>query len=145
MRFWDASALVGLVLDDDAFGNQARNWLREDPDIAAWCLSPAEVWSPVARRRRAGHLRSPEMREARQRLADLSSTWLDIDDVPAVRQRAFRLLEVHGLRAADALQLAAALLFVEDRPDRTGFVTMDSQLGAAADAEGFTVIGAELP
>jgi hypothetical protein len=35
------------------------------------------------------------------------------------------------------------LLSVQDRPDRTAFVTVDSRLATAADAEGFTVIGAE--
>jgi uncharacterized protein len=142
LRFWDASALVGLVVDDP-FSERAKRWREEDPDIAAWCLSPVEVWSAVSRRRREGSLRSPDMRMARQRLADLSSAWLEVDDVHAVRSRTHRILEVHPLRAADALQLAAALLSVQDRPDRTGFVTVDSRLATAADAEGFTVMGAE--
>jgi uncharacterized protein len=143
MRFWDSSALVALVIDDP-FTERAKHWRAEDPDIAAWCLSPTEVWSAIARRRREGSLRSPDIRLARPRLADLANGWYDVDDVPAVRQRAGRLLEVHSLSAADALQLGAALLAVQDRPDRAPLVTVDKKLGAAADIEGFTVIGAEL-
>jgi predicted nucleic acid-binding protein len=84
------------------------------------------------------------MRSARQQLMDLANAWLELDDVRAVRQRGIRILEVHALKAADALQLAAALLAVQDRPEQAGFVTLDSRLGTAADAEGFRVIGAEL-
>jgi predicted nucleic acid-binding protein len=143
MRFWDSSALVALVVDD-AWSASAKRWHAEDPDIVAWCLSPTEVWSAVARRRREDLLRSPELRVARQRLAELGGSWHEIDDVPAVRSRAQRLLEVHPLRAADALQLAAALLMVQDRPDRAALVTVDVRLGECADSEGFTVVGAEL-
>jgi predicted nucleic acid-binding protein len=142
VRFWDASAIVGLVIDDP-FSEQVQRWHRDDPEVTAWCLSPVEVWSAVARRRREGLIRSPEIRSARQHLADLASVWHEVDDIPAVRQRAFRLLEVHQLRAGDALQLAAALVVVGDRTTDETIVTTDSRLAKAADAEGFRVIGVE--
>jgi len=50
-----------------------------------------------------------------------------------------RLLGVHGLRAADALQLAAALALCLERPAGWGFVTLDDRLATAAAAEGFEV------
>jgi hypothetical protein len=47
---------------------------------------------------------------------------------------------VHALRAADALQLAAAYLAAERRPSSLEFLTLDERLGAAASKEGFVVI-----
>ena len=57
-----------------------------------------------------------------------------------LRRRAARLLAVHPLRAADALQLAAALLWCEEQPHAEGFVSLDVKLRDAALKEGFTVL-----
>jgi len=64
--------------------------------------------------------------------------------VPSVplRDRASRLVAVHPLRAADALQLAAALVSSEVTPRGDGFVTLDDRLRTAARAEGFAVLPA---
>lgn len=53
---------------------------------------------------------------------------------------AARLLRVHPLCAADALQLAAARMAAEDRPETLPFVTLDDRLALAAQREGFEVI-----
>jgi len=45
-----------------------------------------------------------------------------------------------GLRVADALQLAAALVSSEVTPRGDGFVTLDDRLRTAARAEGFAVL-----
>lgn len=58
-----------------------------------------------------------------------------------VRERARRLLESHPLRAADALQLAAALIASEEEPKDLPFVTLDRRLALAAEKEGFKVLG----
>jgi predicted nucleic acid-binding protein len=58
----------------------------------------------------------------------------------APRGRAERILGLHPLTAADALQLAAALTLVSDRPRRRGFVTCHDRLAAAASDEGFQAI-----
>jgi predicted nucleic acid-binding protein len=70
----------------------------------------------------------------------LVESWIEIDDLRAVRRRAQRLLETHELRAADSLQLAAALVLVSDRPERFPFLTLDERLAEAADREGFDVV-----
>ena len=62
--------------------------------------------------------------------------------VEAVRQRAERLVGVHALSAADALQLAAALVVSREQPETLEFVTLDRVLARAARLEGFPVIGA---
>jgi len=53
-----------------------------------------------------------------------------------VRSRALRLLEVHPLRAADACQLAAALVATQEDPVN---LTFDKRLAEVAQKEGFTV------
>jgi predicted nucleic acid-binding protein len=57
-----------------------------------------------------------------------------------VRLRAGRLLAVHALRAADALQLAAALVSCEEEPIDERLVSLDQRLREAALLEGFVVI-----
>lgn len=45
------------------------------------------------------------------------------------------------LRTGDAIQLAAALLLVDDHPEELPFVTLDADLARAAREEGFLVVG----
>jgi hypothetical protein len=47
---------------------------------------------------------------------------------------------VHDLRAADALQLAAAITASEDRPETLPLVSLDRRLAEAAEREGFTIV-----
>jgi hypothetical protein len=73
-------------------------------------------------------------------LAALSAAWSEVQPTEPVRLRAERLLTVHPLRAADALQLAAALLWGEDTPQGLDFVCLDQNLREAARKEGFAVL-----
>jgi len=57
-----------------------------------------------------------------------------------VRARAARLLSLHPLRAADALQLAAALVWCRERTAEAPFVCLDDRLRLAAAREGFRVL-----
>ena len=54
-------------------------------------------------------------------------------------ETAKRLLRLHPLRGADALQLAAALTVAQNDPSSIGFVTLDMRLRDAASRQGFTV------
>jgi predicted nucleic acid-binding protein len=56
-----------------------------------------------------------------------------------LREWAVRVVRVHPLRAADAMQLAAAMTAAKMRPSSLEFVTADRRLAAAAAREGFTV------
>jgi predicted nucleic acid-binding protein len=51
-----------------------------------------------------------------------------------------RFLRVHRLRAADALQLAAAFTAAERRPVSLRVVTLDERLADAARKEGFALV-----
>lgn len=144
MRFWESSAILPLVVHEPS-SRMVQQEYAADPALVVWCLTPVEVWSGVFRKRRERVLETPMVREARQRLDRLAADWLEIDDLRAVGARARRLLETHALRAADALQLAAALVSVRDLPAGVDFVTLDQRLGDAAEREGFAVIGVSPP
>lgn len=140
MKFWDASAVVALVVRE-AESRRCRQWLRQDPIVLVWALTATEVISALTRKQREGALRRPGMVSAKQRLGLLEAAWAEVAAFDAVRARARRLLETHPLRAADALQLAAALVAAEEEPGRFGFVTFDERLATAAEKEGFAVLG----
>ncbi len=57
-----------------------------------------------------------------------------------MRDQAGRLLRLHPLRAADALQLAAAIIACEHQPESLPLVTLDQRLAEAARREGFAVL-----
>ena len=77
--------------------------------------------------------------EAFDRLRHLASGWHEVEPSDAVREAAVRFLRVHPLRAADALQLAAAFVAAERRPSSIEVVTLDDRLAAAARKEGFAL------
>jgi predicted nucleic acid-binding protein len=59
--------------------------------------------------------------------------------VPLLVAEPVRFLRVHPLRAADALQLAAAFVAADRRPSSLEVVTVDQRLAAAARKEGFAL------
>jgi predicted nucleic acid-binding protein len=77
---------------------------------------------------------------ALDRLNQLASGWHEVDPTDLVRETAMRFLRVHPLRAADALQLAAAFIAAEQRPASLEMLTFDDRLANAARKEGFAVI-----
>ena len=140
MRFWDASAIVPLVALEKQTSD-CRALLAEDTDVVVWVLTPVEVISALTRRLREKSFKASEFSKAKEQLTDLEKAWSEVISVERVRERARRLLEIHSLRAADSLQLAAALLTSEENPEGFPFVTLDRRLGDAAEREGFHVLG----
>lgn len=136
--FWDASALVPLCVQE-ATSRQAQSHLRRFLPVV-WWGSPIEIHSAIARIHRAGALKDAEKQGALARLDLLSRGWREIVPGDHVRDLARRLLDAHELRAADSLQLAAALTWCQHRPARRDFVCVDQRLVKAATAVGFTVI-----
>jgi predicted nucleic acid-binding protein len=138
VRFWDTSALVPLLLDQEAT-NQVRGILSEDSGIVAWWGTPLECASAAVRLRREETLSMAEEEQVLDLLRVLRESWLEILPGDQVLDLSFRLLRVHPLKAADALQLAAALVWAG--PSGQGeLVTFDERLGMAARLEGFRVL-----
>ena len=139
MKFWDTSAIVPLLTYEKATAAM-QGLYRDDPDLFVWWGTEVECVSAVARVEREGGLSTKAAAEVLQRLRQLTDTWNEIRPVTAVRAVAVRFLRVHNLRAADALQLAAAFLAAETKPATLNFVTLDQRLADAARKEGFGVI-----
>ncbi len=139
MKFWDASAVVPLLLAE-APTEAVRRILVDDPQMSVWALTPLETLSALWRRRRSDELDLDAQAAAERALAELEPAWSVVLDVAGVERRARRLVAVHPLRAADAAQLAAALIACDERPDLLPLVTLDGRLAEAARREGFLVL-----
>jgi uncharacterized protein len=139
MKFWDSSALVPLCVEEPAT-DAALALLKDDPQVAIWWTTPVECASAIARLERDGALASDAAAEAFGRLDRLAETWFEVEPHDEVREVARRLLRVHPLRAADALQLAAAYIVSERRPPTLEVVTLDDRVRQAGLKEGFVVV-----
>lgn len=139
MRFWDSSAILPLCVRESTTETLLRV-ARADEDIVIWWASPVECVSAVARRRREGTLSSEAETQSLEVLAALFSECSEVQPSELVRQRAQRLLRAHSLRAADAFQLAAALIWADESPAGLEFVCLDQNLREAASREGFKVL-----
>jgi predicted nucleic acid-binding protein len=139
MRFWDSSALVPLIVTQ-ASSPAVDQWLAADAAIAVWVLSSVELASAVARLAREHSIDESSAHEAEVRIDQLFGSCHSVVDVEAVKAQARRLLRVHPLRAADALQLGAAWEWAMGRPAERVFHTFDGKLALAARREGFRVV-----
>ncbi|HJU16854.1 MAG TPA: hypothetical protein VJ770_10330 [Stellaceae bacterium] len=139
MIFWDASAIVPLLIAEAAT-HSLQTLAARDPDMLVWWGSGVECVSALARLERAAALDTHAAAMAFDRLKQLADGWHEIEPTEAVRETATRFLRVHPLRAADALQLAAAFVAAEHRPTSLQVVTLDERLAGAARKEGFVVL-----
>jgi predicted nucleic acid-binding protein len=139
VRFWDSSALVPLIVRQTS-SPRSDEWFGADDQIAIWTLTPVEIVSAVRRLRREGSMTDRAARDAEVRIDELTRASHVVIDVEAVKTGARRLLRLHPLRAADALQLAAALEWAAGAPTGRVLHTLDDRLGRAAQTEGFEVI-----
>ena len=139
MKFWDASAVVALIVDEPSH-KRVREQLDSDPLMLVWWGTPVECTSALSRRERDGSLDTAATRAALTRLRALTDQWHEVLPTPALRSLAERLLRVHPLRAADSLQLAAALIGAERDPAGLEFVSLDDRLKDTAAREGFRAL-----
>ena len=138
MKFWDASAIVPLLVAESTT-QRMQALARRDPDMLVWWGSEVECVSALARLERAGALDPAGIALASGRLTELADGWHEIEPSEIVRESAVRFLRVHPLRAADAQQLAAAFIAAERRPPTLQVVTLDDRLAEAARKEGFAL------
>ncbi|MCP4203955.1 MAG: type II toxin-antitoxin system VapC family toxin [bacterium] len=139
MRYWDSSALVPLLVEEEETEALVDLYLS-DPEVITWWGTSIECASAIARLERDEALASAEARVVFRRLAFLASGWHLVEATERVREAANRLLRTHDLRAADSLQLAAAQVASEHRPASLELVCRDQRLARAADREGFNLI-----
>jgi uncharacterized protein len=114
--------------------------LDDDPTMLVWWASEVECESAISRLERDDELSEASALHARERLNALAAQWNEIQPVHGIRATARRLLRTHRLRAADSLQLAAALTASEGDPASIETVVLDTRLTEAARREGLTVL-----
>lgn len=144
MTFWDASAIVPLLVAESET-RRMQTLARRDADMLVWWGSSVECASALARLERESALDGRAAALAFQRLRALADGWHEIEPSEIVREGAVRFLRVHPLRAADALQLAAAFVAAEGRPASLPAVTLDERLADAMRKEGFELVEAPAP
>ena len=138
MAFWDASAIVPLCCSQAAT-RRSRKLLRDAGRMVVWWGTPVEARSAFARLVRDGSLTDTERIRAARLLDQLRPSWDEIQPSERVRALAEDLPDRHGVRALDAMQLAAALVWCRERPNRRPFICFDQRLSRAAAVLGFTV------
>ena len=111
--------------------------LYKNHGVVVWWATPVEITSALTRLARMKQINATEYTKARKLADVLSDSWSVIQPSDALRSRALRLVERYDLRAADSLQLAAALEWCEDVPNGRVFLTADESLREAALLAGF--------
>ncbi|MEW6223667.1 MAG: type II toxin-antitoxin system VapC family toxin [Chloroflexota bacterium] len=139
VRFWDTSAIVPLLVDEPMSRAIGEAYER-DPVVVVWWATSVECTSAIARRERDGLLASGPAAGALARLSAQVDAWEEIEPSPRVRSTAERVCRTHPLRAADAFQLAAAIVAADGDPGTLPFVTLDERLADAARREGFPIV-----
>lgn len=139
MKYWDSSALIPLLIAED-MSARMEEVVRDDPAVATWWGTPIECTSALARLERDGALAADDVRNAIERLRQAGFGWVEVPASGDVRDQAIRLLRIHKLRAADATQLAAAIIASDFQAGSLDFVTLDARQAEAAEREGFRVV-----
>ena len=136
--FWDTSALVPLCVQQQP--SPAVRQLLEQHEIAVWWATPVEMRSAFERLLRLGQLTVPEHAAAGVRLEKLRRGWRELQPSEALRAQAETFLISYPLRAADALQLAAAWTWCSGNAQTCVFISGDAQLLEAAQQTGFQIV-----
>ena len=139
IAFWDTSAILPLCCSQ-IFTTQSKKWLRKYPKIVVWWGTSVEINSGFARLKRNGDLTEKEVVKASRLWEKLRKTCRIVSPVERVLELANDLPENYSLRALDSFQLAAALVWCQEKPRRRPFITADERLAIAAEKAGFTEI-----
>lgn len=137
--FWDSSVIVPLCCRQ-AVSSPLRKLWGQMNRAAVWWGAPVEVRSALSRLTREGAISTREYAQALARLTALRASWREVMPGEKVRELSESLLDMHPIRALDAFQLAAALVWCLEKPHGRLFVCADHRLREAAERAGFTVL-----
>lgn len=127
ITYVDTSTLLKLIIEEDGSDRAGLIWDAADA-LASVSLVVVEARAALASAARDGRLTKPQLRAAKEALGSLVGDLHSVDVVLELISDAADLAESEGLRAYDAVHLAAAL-FV----DASVFTSAD---GALCDAAG---------
>lgn len=129
--YFDASAFVKLVVEEDGSDLAARLWDGCDAALSSRLAYP-EVCAALAAAGRNRQLNRRDLASAQRVWEGFWAATRPVELTATVGRRAGSLARTHGLRGADAVHLASALAI----GDRDIVVAVwDQQLGAGAQAE----------
>ena len=114
-----------------------RLWKRF-PTKFVWWETSIEIASALARLERENKISPAQRTRAEKRLETLEKIWQEIQPNAKIKELARTFPSLYGLKAADSLQLAAALVWGKENPKGKDFVSGDEKLIKAAEAIGFT-------
>lgn len=144
MIFWDSSALLAILAEQPS-GSELQSIMEDNQGAFIWWGTRVELVSGVCRLRREGLVGDRQTSLLMAKIEQLTNETDQVEPTDQVRTTAIRVLRVHTLRAADALQLAAALVLSEHDPAGAPFVCLDKRLRDAAAREGFGMLPELLP
>jgi predicted nucleic acid-binding protein len=136
--FWDASALVPLCIKQGS-SRHAQSHVRRFAPVV-WWGSLVEIHSAICRLYRNKEITDADKEGAVARLRLMSRGWREVLPSDHLRELATQSLDRYFLRAADSLQLAASLIWCQQRPSRRSFICGDRRLAEAAALAGFSVL-----
>jgi predicted nucleic acid-binding protein len=143
MKFWDSSAIIPLCIEEMRT-RTVQDIAKKDGSLVVWWGTIVECYSAFSRLRRDGDLTAEEDSQIRALLTSLADAWTEIEPSDDIRDITLRLLQNYPLRAADALQLAAAVVWAEKLPRGHQVVCFDAKLRDALSREGFEVLPATI-
>lgn len=116
-----------------------RQLWRETRRAVVWWGTTVETRSAISRLENEGILTAKNVQFALDRLESLREQWREITPSDKLRSIAETLPERYGMRALDSFQLAAALVWCNEKPRNRIFICHDEKLAAAAQKAGFKV------
>ena len=128
------------LLSEEVFSETVAELLRADNGVVVWWGAWIECAVAISRLRREGKLDEENQEGARAVLDRLADDWTEQRPEDDIRLLAMLISKDYPLKAADALQLAAALRWCKGDTEGTGFVCLDERLRRAAANEGFDVL-----
>ncbi len=137
VAFWDSNVLVPLCITE-LKSAQAETWFSQFQTVIWWGTT-VETIGALCRAKREGRISGTEYTQAKAKVHAIESASQIILPGNRLRQQACLLLEQFQLRAADSMQLAAALAWCEESPKGNVFLSFDDRLRATAETLGFTV------
>jgi predicted nucleic acid-binding protein len=138
MAFWDSSSLVPLCVQQQPSSNAFK--LKAKYGFVVWWSTQVEIQAAFARLLRESEVTQDQYLRAKKSLEILRQGWRELQPTENLRARAESLVDRFPLKAADALQLAAAMAWCLDNPRGRKFISGDKQLLQAASQLGFDVI-----
>src|SRR5258706_7693284 len=118
--FWDTSAIIPLYCNQ-VTSLESRRLRRQFRDLVIWWGTHVEVHSGVNRLLREGFITTIQSQKSLEKWNKVYASARTVNPDDEVRRIATSLTSEYDIRALDAFQLAAALVWCGERPRNRPF------------------------